>query len=350
MFKQARLNLTGWYLIIIMFLSLGFSSLVYSGISSGINRALIIQQKRVEREFRTFGYVSQNNLSRPPLITSETVKEIKLHTILILLIANTLILSLAGIVGYLLAGKTLRPIELMTLKQKTFMSNAAHEIKTPLTVLKTDLEVTLRDKKASIADLRSSLNSALEEVDALTNITDSLMLQAKVASQDNSSSAFTDVELSRVISGCILQLAKLAKSKNIVIDVNIENGLVVKGDELALTSLFNNIIENAIKYNKKDGSIVITSENTGAKIFVSIQDTGIGIGAEDLPHIFEPFYRVDKSHTKQGVGGVGLGLAITKEIVYSHKGEIKVESIRDIGTKFTLIFPASDKIQKGSLE
>lgn len=350
MFKQARLNLTGWYLIIIMILSLGFSSLVYSGISSGINRALVIQQRRLEREYRTFGFIVPNNMSRPPLITNEAVKEIKLHTVLILLIANTLILSLAGIIGYILAGKTLRPIELMTLKQKTFMSNAAHEIKTPLTVLKTDLEVTLRDRQASIADLRTSLTSALEEVDSLTNITNNLMLQAKLASQTASTATFIDVDLADVIANCVTQLTKLAKTKGITIDVKLEDNLAVKGDAQALASLFTNIIENAVKYNTPNGSVAITSTVTATKTFITIQDTGIGIAVEDLPHIFEPFYRVDKSHTRQGVGGVGLGLAIAKEIVSSHKGDILVESTQGTGTKFVLSFPTSEKTQKGSLE
>ncbi|MEN9389581.1 MAG: hypothetical protein RLY61_665 [Candidatus Parcubacteria bacterium] len=350
MFKQARLNLTVWYLLIIMVLSLGFSSLVYSGISNGINRALLIQQKRLEREYRTYGFIVPNNFSRPPLITNETVREIKLHTLLMLFLVNTLIISLAGVIGYLLAGKTLHPIEQMTLKQKTFMSNAAHEIKTPLTVLKTDLEVTLRDKTASSDDLRSSLRCALEEVDSLTSITNNLMLQAKFDAHSGAYVTFTLVDLSKTLLQTVDSLSKLAKQEKVSWALQLDEGLFVKGDKSALTSLFTNIFENAIKYNKQGGSVTLSLTALGSMARIVVQDTGIGIAQEELAHIFEPFYRVDISHSKQKTGGVGLGLAIAREIVTAHNGSITVQSSPEVGTSFTVTLPLSEKTQKGALE
>ena len=145
MFKTTKLKLTAWYLCIIMAITFSFSSVVYLGVVRATQRALISQKRRIEHEFR-----------RTQKFDEETFIEIREKTLAFLAFINLIILVLSGGLGYLLAERTLKPIEQMINKQKRFVSDATHELKTPITAMKADIEVTLRNKKLNIEDLRKS--------------------------------------------------------------------------------------------------------------------------------------------------------------------------------------------------
>ena len=133
----------------------------------------------------------------------------------------------------------------------------------------------------------------------------------------------------------------MAKKKNISIAAKIPKTKIA-GDKRALTELFTVLLDNAIKYSPNKKEVSITARKYDSKVQISVKDNGIGIKKEDLPHIFDRFYRADKSRTKQVVKGYGLGLSIAKRIVSTHNGTITVESEEGKGSAFIIVFPSTD--------
>ena len=325
MFKTTKLKLTAWYLCIIMAITFSFSSVVYLGVVRATQRALISQKRRIEHEFR-----------RTQKFDEETFIEIREKTLAFLAFINLIILVLSGGLGYLLAERTLKPIEQMINKQKRFVSDATHELKTPITAMKADIEVTLRNKKLNIEDLRKSAVNSLEELEKLNNLASKLLIQSKYQNSDINlvSQVKVDVLLNEVIS----KLEILASKNEQKFKKNINN-VSVKGDYEALKILFTNVIENAIKYNKNGKNLEVSLDMQKNFAVIEIKDYGIGINEKELNSIFVPFYRTDESRSKHENNGFGLGLAISKEIVEKHKGTINITSKIGEGTTVTIRLP-----------
>src|SRR5258706_260732 len=142
----------------------------------------------------------------------------------------------------------------------------------------------------------------------------------------------------------ILIISSLARKKNINISTNISETHYIMGDEKNLVELFVILLDNAIKYSPQKKNVSIASKRIDGKVVIAVEDAGIGIKREDIPHIFDRFYRVDESRTKQKTPGYGLGLSIAKRIVDMHKGTISVESEVGHGTVFTVTFPADKNL------
>jgi signal transduction histidine kinase len=148
----------------------------------------------------------------------------------------------------------------------------------------------------------------------------------------------SSVSLSEIIHHTIEKLRPLSLKKQIEISENIEK-MSMEGNEKSLTELCIILLDNAIKYSPEKATVSLTAINKDAKIEVTVQDSGVGIAKENIPHIFDRFYRVDTSRTKQHIPGYGLGLSIAKRIVTLHQGTIHVASTPGKGTTFTIIFP-----------
>ena len=337
MFKKEKYKLKETYLAIIMAVTLCFSSIVYTRVVGVTSRALDSQQRRLELQFRD--YLGPFPASQPfPRTTSpETLQEIREKTLLSLIGINLFILAAAGGIGYYLAGRTLKPIEEMVNKQKRFISDAAHELKTPLTAMKTDLEVTLRDKKLSVSDAKDSLKSTVEEVDKLNEFTNRLLDQGRYQ-YGTGKNKLEKMDIKDVLEENVKSLKNLADTNKQTIYTDLCS-LKVIGDKVALKQLFRNLIENALKYGGKGKDIYVKSYESGSECVIEIKDEGAGISEKDLPQIFEPFYRAEKSRTKSGTSGYGLGLAISKEIVDYHNGTIEVTSKPNTGTTFLVKLP-----------
>ncbi|MFA6982071.1 MAG: HAMP domain-containing sensor histidine kinase, partial [Patescibacteria group bacterium] len=257
MFKSARLKLTIWYLLIIMVITLSFSSFVYIGVNANTRRALEGQRHRLERQItRPEGFLPMG-----PMIDVETLIEIRKQTLTNLIMINTAIFFISGSLSYLLAGKTLRPIEDMVEKQKRFISDAAHEMKTPLTAMKTSLEVTLRDKKLDLDGAKDVLISTVEEVDKLSKFTASLLRKSKY--QNGNSVSHDNVHLETLIKDICRKMSPIAEKKNNKINTNLES-ISVTGNKDELDELLTNLIDNAIKYNKKNSIINIELKSSGS--------------------------------------------------------------------------------------
>lgn len=218
--------------------------------------------------------------------------------------------------------------------QKSFAANAAHELKTPLAVIKSSLQVLemtpnpeIADYKEFMQDTDTSLNRIIKTVEgllALANLRNIPMDQR--------------VELYTLLQQAVQELAKKARSSQVKLSMGQPVSGFVYGNPSLLYRAFYNLIENAIKYNRRDGDITVSMDMNGKCAVIQVADTGYGIGQEDLVHIFEPFYRADKSRS-QRIPGSGLGLAVVKMILDKHGGKIEVVSELNQGSTFKIYLP-----------
>jgi len=345
----------------------------------------------------TFPVVEDNHIAKIVQIASslEDVEDALNTLFIILMITVPLALMVASLGGQFLANKALRPVDQITqtarmitsrnLNQrikppkvrdeisrlietfnemisrldqsfrqiKQFSTDASHELKTPLTILKGEVEVTLRRKRAP-QEYEQILKSNLEEVNRMSQIVDDLLLLSKADIGEirlNKES----IHLAEILNEVVAQVNILAQAKNLHIDTsNHDEDIQIFGDGLRIRELFLNLIENGIKYTEEGGAIHVTVTKDGpplvnntsgwaegkhlgyAKIIVS--DTGIGIAEEDQERIFDRFFRVDKARSR-AQGGSGLGLSICRWIVEAHGGEINVESEIGKGSSFVVKLP-----------
>lgn len=331
MFKTARLKLTAWYLLIIMFISLAFSLVIYRGLTGEINRVAKLERFRMGRRH------SEVRLPSPIFLDPDFINEIKRRIIFGLTIVNGIIFVGAGALGSFLAGKTLRPIQEMVEEQNRFISDASHELRTPLTALKSSLEVNLRDKKLSIEAAKKIMEESIDDVNSLERLSDSLLQ----LSQYEKSFAYFQMEkvsLKQIIKEAVQKISPLAKNKNIKL-LNKTLDINLKGNKFALIDLFIILLDNALKYSGDRSTISVNTNKIDHSALISIKDQGIGIDKKDLPHIFDRFYRSDKARSKKETNGYGLGLSIAKKIVEQHKGSIKIESKLKKGTTVIVRLP-----------
>lgn len=334
-FTSARFTLTGWYLLIIMLISILFSIVVYNLSTHEIRRVMRIQEFRVEHEEGNIPPPHFPNRLQPPDLSDLEDAEARLRTTLILI--NLGILVLAGGAGYFLAGRTLRPIEQMVAEQSRFITDASHELRTPLTAIKAEMEVMLRDKDVTLKGAKTSVASNLEEVNNLVSLSNNL-LELSTYQQSNGDFIRDAMSLSAVVAEGFKKVASLAKHKHITITNKVKDASLL-GDKQQLIELFVIFLDNSIKYSPEKTTITISSEKVDHSVKVSIADEGMGIEEKDIPHIFDRFFRADESRSKAYVAGYGLGLSIAKKVITDHKGTITVKSIVGKGTTFTINLP-----------
>jgi signal transduction histidine kinase len=265
------------------------------------------------------------------------IEESKHRLQLMLLAINLGILTLSALGGYYLAGRTLRPIQEMVNQQNQFITDASHELKTPLTALKTEIEVSLRDTKLSLTDAKKLLKSNLEEVNSLQSLSESLIKLSYNPSllQKNYSE---NISLKEESDLAIKKIQSLAKMKQIKIDNKI-GGQYIHAARGTITDLMTIFLDNSIKYSPEKTTISLFSSTTDGVVLISIKDQGIGIKKADQSKIFNRFYRTDESRSKSPANGYGLGLSIALKTIKSLEGKIEIESELNQGTTFTIVLP-----------
>lgn len=332
MFHSARIKLTLWYLLIIMTVSIAFSIFIYIGASREFDRILRLQRYRIDHPNDIISQVRQEERPQAPM-EIEVMEEAKMRTLAGLFGVNIIILLLSSLAGYFLAGLTLKPIKKMVDEQNQFVTDASHELRTPLTSLRTEIEVALRSNDVSIVHAKKLLASNLEDVIALQTLSDRLLELS--AQQD--SSFLTSVFLPEAIQSAVKTVTGLAKIKNIAIKKDVDD-LHVQGIQSSIVEVFVIILDNAIKYSPSKSTIHIHAKKDADMISVTVQDNGIGVSEEDLPHLFDRFYRANKSRSKMDTSGYGLGLSIAQKIMKVHNGIITVASSLNKGTIVTMKF------------
>ncbi|MFE9279232.1 HAMP domain-containing sensor histidine kinase [Paenibacillus glucanolyticus] len=220
--------------------------------------------------------------------------------------------------------------------QKQFAANAAHELKTPLTTIKAGIQVLKMDEAPSVNDYKENIDITEQSTERLIKVVDDLL---NLNSTKNEHFA-DEIALQEVIEDILNELSIFIDERNIAVSFeNCEHTFI--GNKSLIHRALYNLIENAVKYNGSGGRIQINSEMIETVILIHISDTGMGIADDELPNIFEPFYRVDKSRSRE-IAGSGLGLAIVKSIVEKHKGQVRVRSEQGVGTTFSLQFSSND--------
>jgi len=220
-------------------------------------------------------------------------------------------------------------------KQKSdFFANASHELKTPITVLQGFSEVLLSKEGIDEGSKKQIARIYKESLRLGSLISDMLML-SKIENGEAPEKTLTEVSLDIVASEIIGDLSEEIKKKNI--STSIEGTAKITADQGMIYELVENLVSNAVKYNKDGGSVTISITDTDAGVCLQVKDTGIGIEKEHLPRLCERFYRVDKSHSKR-IGGTGLGLAIVKHICAISDAELSIESEFGVGTTVTVVF------------
>jgi signal transduction histidine kinase len=247
-----------------------------------------------------------------------------------IILADALVLGLMGILSYILAGMTLKPIAVALEEQRKFSSDASHELRTPLTVMKTELEVALKGPELSAPAARGIFISSLEEIGRMSALIEDLLLISRGQARKV---AFERVDLGALAARLAGKLSPLAAEKKVSLSFSSAGGTVA-GQVSFLERMVTNIIHNAISYTPAGGSVAVAVGTEKNEVLFSVSDTGVGIATERLAHIFDRF-------NKDGCRGAGLGLSIVKEIVKLHEGAIRVESSPGAGTKILISIPKS---------
>lgn len=218
-----------------------------------------------------------------------------------------------------------------------FTADASHELRTPLAVMRTTAEVALRGTERN-GEHREALEQIVAEIERTSHVVDNLLFIANADSGHGRLSK-KPVDLAEAVSEACAQGAVLARAKGIELHVRLpDKPVCVTGDAHALRRLFLILLDNAVKYTPAGGSCEVSFVENDGFVVGAVRDTGIGIPGDDLPHIFDRFYRVDRARTRQQ-GGTGLGLAIGQWIAEAHNGTISVESVLDHGSRFEVRLP-----------
>jgi heavy metal sensor kinase len=228
-------------------------------------------------------------------------------------------------------------------RQKQFVSDASHELRTPLSVILSQSEILLR-KERSAEEYKNGLTAILDASKLMSEIVQKLLTLARLGT-DKAELKIENMDLAEIIHEGVELLKPLATEKRITINMSGDERHVVSGDRAALLELFINLIDNAIKYNLPRGRIDISTRKEKEFIVAELRDTGIGIPEKDLGRVFDRFYRVDKSRSKE-IGGIGLGLSICNEIAKLHGGRIEIKSKLGYGTTVSVYLRADRSIRQ----
>lgn len=350
MFKSATIRLTFWYLVLLMVLSLLFSGIIFQLMNTEIGFRLERFQTsiQVQQEHNQDAEDAENNPNTQKTTTTTVVRSPAGNIDIIrtdeqqnasnrlfsrLVWLNLFILVVGSFLSYFLARRHLQPIKKAHEAQSRFTSDASHELRTPLAAMKTETEVALKDKNATNEELRTTLQSNLEEVDKLTKLSEMLLSLSRL---DNKDLDFETINLTQITNE-VIKSFKQPKSR-LTIKKSFHN-VNIDGNKIAIFDLIKILIDNAILYSDKNSQIIIniTKEKQNARFDITNQ--GNGIAEDKIPHIFERFYQSDDSRTNGDKKGFGLGLSLAQKITDLHHGAISVISVPDKTTTFTFTLP-----------
>ena len=268
-----------------------------------------------ERLVASVGHVAEGNLDED--IAEDTYRETK---------------EISGVIN-----KTLDKLKSVEQSRQEFVSNVSHELKTPITSIRVLADSLMGMEEAPKELYQEFMQDISDEIDRESKIIDDLLNLVKMdkVSQENS---FAPVQINGLVEMILKRLRPIARKRNIELIFESMREVTADIDEVKFSLAVNNLVENAVKYNREDGWVRVTLDADHKFFYLKVADSGIGIPKELTERVFERFYRVDKARSRE-TGGTGLGLAITKSVILLHHGAIRVESTEGEGTTFTVRIP-----------
>ena len=224
-------------------------------------------------------------------------------------------------------------------QQQQFIADASHELKTPLTVILANNSLVMADPTASVGSQMQWLESTESEARLMQGLVNDMLYLARSDATVEQSMGDEPVDMSDLVASVSLQFESVAFERGVMIEDDIDDGIVVRGDHANLQRLLGTLVDNAVKYVEENGTVKVSLKGEGSMCRIDVHNTGNVIPADDLPHLFDRFYSADKARTR-GTGGFGLGLAIAQSIVEAHGGTIGVTSTEADGTTFTVHLPS----------
>jgi len=317
LFDAARIRLTLWYLLILV--------VVVGLLSFGLYELSLLAQ---QAELHAVQSGSHHGLARI-FARDEVTLVLQIAAVDI----GVIVLAAAG--SYILAGRTLRPIEEVMERQRRFAAAASHELRTPLTALRGNLEVALLNPRTS-EEYQEVLDDAIADTERMSHLVKDLTLLAR-PEVDRTVLRLHPIDLRDTVREAIEDVELLAKDKGQTLDTALDGPLPVRGDAPRLRQVFVNLLENAIRYTPDGGEIHIEGRRDRGRVVLDVRDSGRGIAPEDLGHLFEPFYQADRA--RSSADHVGLGLSLAAWIVRAHTGSIEAASRLGGGSVFTVSLP-----------
>jgi signal transduction histidine kinase len=323
---------------------------VAAGVHTGEPRTI----KHEDHTYRALNmpYLSEDN---ELIVNQESVKVRELVAVSIVdsevaLLDNLFKIFIAGVIigttmillaGYYLARRALIPIRLSWEKQQQFAADASHELRSPLTVIQSNAELILRHPAHTVEEESKRVTNILREAMRMKRLVSTLLTLAR-ADADQTEMHFSPVLLNEMIEAISEQFKVLAEIKGIEFTTEVAETLELIADKERLHQLLIILLDNAVKFTSSPGQVILTCYEQSNIIHIKVRDTGSGIPQSDLPHIFDRFFRGDKSRSRD-TGGTGLGLAIAQWIVDKHYGKIKVDSTVGVGTEFHILLPVKNQ-------
>lgn len=335
MFHKTAIRLTGLYLIIIMTISFFFSGLLYVVSSQELTRNVQRQESFIDqlpprnRLPQDFGrQLAENRI--------ELAESAKARILFNIFLTNILVLVIGGAVSFILAKKSLEPIEEAHQSLERFTADASHELRTPIAAMKSEIEVALMQKTLRSKDAQAVLRSNLEELDNLTRLTGGLL---SIARQEEAQVDVSSLAVSKILQTVVEKMKPLADAKTIQCVVDTDTKLKVLADRAALQETLVIVLENAIKYSPEKSTITLRAKKSGSQMLIEVSDEGPGIAPTDIPYIFDRFYRSDAARSKSAGEGHGLGLSIARQLIEKQGGTITAKSKLKNGTTIRILLP-----------
>ena len=238
------------------------------------------------------------------------------------------------VIGFFLTYKTLEPIKSNMQKQKRFIADASHELRTPIAVIISGLEVNLNNKKLDLTGAKKTLENTLDEMREFSKLSNNLLDISKYDAPTHIE--YEPISIGELVKSIVEKNKNLALAKEIKIEEKMESLAIVRGNKIELSRVFYNILDNAIKYTPNNGIIIISDKIISNKYILTVSDNGCGIEKDVIDKIFDSFFRGDASRS---TSGAGLGLTISKKIIENHKGTISIKSQVNKGTSVTISLP-----------
>lgn len=238
------------------------------------------------------------------------------------------------LISLFLSHWALRPVERAWEQQRRFVSDASHELKTPLTVILANMDILQAHRNASVDSQWKWMHNTREEARRMKELVDSLLFLAKY-DQTKESEMRSRINLGELVTNIALTFESLAFERNVLLKIEeVDQEIFILGEEKQLKQLASILLDNGIKYAKEGGTVCVQLTLTGARVCFSVYNEGTPLSTDELAHLFERFYRADESRSEEGYG---LGLAIAKTIAEGHNGKVFAESFTD-GNRFSVFF------------